>query len=386
VSGELVPDETGAITIDVVDLDRLGARSPPRLFVRVDADQAPSIDVRQRGIGSMVTAIARIPVELIVRDDLGLTRVSALHRVSGRPAGEASESASAGADFGETEPETPPEFTPLAASGLEAFVPGERELRAEVVVDLRDLGSARPGQTFALRFDAADNFGPDAPHVTEGEPAVFRVVSPEELSADLQRRQLELRRQLEGLLNQQRAARAQLAETLGPSADDPRAQAARQKLLQLAKGEREFGARAAVIAQSYAQTLDEALNNRLVEASDLRPARERVVQPLLLLSTEDFPSAASATEAFANAGQEDLRQVALATYDAIADKIVRILGQMQQAEGLAAVIAGWREFLKLWDTHTDEVSKRRSEAGSDIFGTSRDDKDKSPSGQDGGRK
>src|SRR5690606_39220227 len=259
---------TGAITIDVVDLDRLGARSPPRLFVRVDADQAPSIDVRQRGIGSMVTAIARIPVELIVRDDLGLTRVSALHRVSGRPAGEASESASAGADFGETEPETPPEFTPLAASGLEAFVPGERELRAEVVVDLRDLGSARPGQTFALRFDAADNFGPDAPHVTEGEPAVFRVVSPEELSADLQRRQLELRRQLEGLLNQQRAARAQLAETLGPSADDPRAQAARQKLLQLAKGEREFGARAAVIAQSYAQTLDEALNNRLVEASD----------------------------------------------------------------------------------------------------------------------
>src|SRR5690606_6536339 len=138
VSGELVPDETGAITIDVVDLDRLGARSPPRLFVRVDADQAPSIDVRQRGIGSMVTAIARIPVELIVRDDLGLTRVSALHRVSGRPAGEASESASAGADFGETEPETPPEFTPLAASGLEAFVPGERELRAEVVVDLRD--------------------------------------------------------------------------------------------------------------------------------------------------------------------------------------------------------------------------------------------------------
>ena len=82
--------------------------------------------------------------------------------------------------------------------------------------------------------------------------------------------------------------------------------------------------------------------------------------------------------AYAAAGKDDLKQVAVTSYDSIIAKIKSVLAQMQQEERLAAVIAGLRELLKLWGANTDEVSKRRGEAGSEVFGPDRDDKDKSP--------
>ena len=230
----------------------------------------------------------------------------------------------------------------------------------------------------ALRLDATDNFGPGEPHVAQGEATVFRVVTAEELAADLQRRQLEQRRLLEALLAQQQTTRAQLDETLGPAAQDPRAAQARQKLVQFAKTERDLGARTGNIGQSYQQIVDETLNNRLVEASGLRPMRDRVVQPLLALSTDDFPQAAAATEAYATSGKDDLKLVAITSYDSIIGKIKSILAHMQQQEGLAAVIAELHGFLKLWGANTDQVTRRRGEAGSEVFGPDRNDKDKPP--------
>jgi hypothetical protein len=399
VRGEWVPEQTGAVSIDVVDRDLLGSKAPPRLFVRVQDDQAPAVDFSLRGIGSMVTAVARIPGELIVRDDLGLTQVSAWHKITGKPASPTSASGEALPDQPD-QPEQPVvpgapdaqtaepaiEYTPIQASGLEAFTKGERELRASITVDLREVVKTQPGQILALRFDAADNFGPGDPHTTPSEPAVFRVVTPEELAADLQRRQLEQRKLLEGLLAQHQTARAQLEETMSPSAPDPRAAQARTKLVQLAKTARDHGARVGTIAQSYQQIVEETLNNRLLDAAAVRPQRERVVQPLLALSTDDFPQAATATSDYAASGQDDLRQVALATYDTITSKIKNVLAHMQQQEGLAAVIAELHAFLKLWGANTDEVSRRRGEAGSEVFGPGRDDKDKSPTPKDGDKK
>ncbi|MEZ5966717.1 MAG: hypothetical protein R3F56_22960 [Planctomycetota bacterium] len=383
--GELVPTQTGAVVVDVVDQDRLGAKTPPRLYVRVLDDQAPSVDVRLVGIGSMVTAVARIPADLTVRDDFGLAEVTAWHRISGKPTAPSPEVPPEGVQPNEApgaEPAAPEEpvadFAPVTATGLETFAAGERELRTQVVVDLRDLGKAQPGHMLALRFDAKDNFGLGEPHVTQGEPVVFRVVTAEELAADLQRRQLEQRKLLEAVLSQEETARAQLAETIDPSSDDPRAAQAKQKLLQLAKTERELGARCGSIGETYAQILDEATNNRIAQAAELRTLRERVVQPLGALAAGEFPQAAAATEAYAAAGQDDLKVVAVATYDTVIQRIRSILANMEREERLAAVIAALQEVIKLEKEAADEASKRRGEAGSEVFGPGRDDTVPSP--------
>ena len=88
--GEARPEASGQLTIDVVDRDRLGAGSPPKVAVRVGDDQAPRLEHKLRGISSMITTHARLPGTLTVRDDFGLREVAAEWKtVEESPAAEA---------------------------------------------------------------------------------------------------------------------------------------------------------------------------------------------------------------------------------------------------------------------------------------------------------
>lgn len=375
VRGEFTPTQSGAVAIDVVDADRLGAKDPPRLYLRVGDDQVPTVDYRVRGIGSMVTAVASIPGTVVSRDDLALTAIVAEQRVTGQPNG--TEPPPPPPEGTEPPPPPPePEFQPLTVAGLEAFAVGEREHRADVVIDLRALALAQPGQMVTVRWRVQDNFGPDAAQVGHSEVALFRVVTAEELAADLQRRQLEQRKLLEAVLKQEVDARARLVETLSPSASDPRADDARKLLVQLAKLERDLGARVAGIAAAYTQILEESENNRIADPGAVRTLQAAVVEPLSGLATDRFPQAAVATEAFAAAGHEDLRQVAVSVYDSIIGAIQAILTRMGEEERLARVIAMLRDIIKLEDEAAEEARKRREAAGAEIFGPGRDDKPK----------
>jgi hypothetical protein len=398
--GELTPTQSSPLVIDVVDRDRLGTKAPPRLYLRVSDDQAPAVDFKLRGIGSMVTPIALIPGDLTVRDDFALGSLAAQQRVSGTPT-MASKPSDGAPKEGEPQPadrqpDPPPvdgqpapepQFVAITATGLGALPPGEREFVGPVSIDLREHAKVQPGHVFALRFVATDNFGPTAPHATEGEAAVFRVVTAEELSADLQRRQLEQRKLLETVLAQQITARSSLLELPSPSGTEPRAVHARQKLGQLAKTQRDLGGRCGSIAQTYGQILDEAINNRIAKAADMRGLKDKVIAPLQQLAAEDFPQAGAHTETYVASGQDDLKQVAIATYDIIIGRIKAILAAMQEEERLAAIIAGLREIIKIQDSASDEAKKRREKADADLFGPGRDDKSKSPDKpKDGGNK
>lgn len=397
--GELTPTQSSPLVIDVVDCDRLGTKAPPRLYLRVSDDQAPAVDFKLRGIGSMVTPIALIPGDLTVRDDFALVSLTAQQRVSGTPTAPSKPSESPPKDGepsdrqptepgpADAQPAPEPQFDAITATGLGALPKGEREFVGPVSVDLREHAKLQPGHVLALRFVATDNFGPNAPHTTEGEAAVFRVVTAEELSADLQRRQLEQRKLLETVLAQEITARASLLELPSPTGTDPQAIQARQKLGQLAKAQRDLGGRCGSIAQTYAQILDEAVNNRIAKAADMRGLKDKVIEPLQQLAADDFPQAGSHTETYAVSGQDDLKQVALATYDIIIGRVKAILAAMQEEERLAAIIAGLREIIKIQDSASDEAKKRREKADADLFGPGRDDKSKSPDKpKDGGNK
>jgi hypothetical protein len=310
---------------------------------------------------------------VIARDDLALTAIGAEHRVTGQALGaDPPPPAPEGTD--PPSPPAEPEFQPLTVTGLEAFAAGEREMRSDVAIDLRVLAIAQPGQMVTVRWRAQDNFGPDAPQAGHSEVALFRVVTAEELAADLQRRQLEQRKLLEAVLKQENDARSRLVETLSPTASDPRAVDARRLLVQLAKLQRDLGTRVAGIAAAYDQILEESENNRISDATTVRGLRAAVVEPLSVVAADRFPHAAVATEAFAAAGYEDLRQVAVTVYDSIIGAIQAILARMGEEERLARVIAMLRDIIKLEDEAAEEARKRREAAGADIFGTGRDDK------------
>ena len=138
-----------------------------------------------------------------------------------------------------------------------------------------------PGDRVALRFSATDNFGPGEPHVSYSEILSFRVVTRQKLLEDLARRQMEERRELTQVRDEERAARSELAEILSPAAEDERAVRARLRIHTLARDQKSLGARVRGISERYDRILDEMLNNRVFEPPDIRTIRAKIVLPLL---------------------------------------------------------------------------------------------------------
>lgn len=216
---------TSATRVRMVPRDDSGisAQSPYRYFLGIVSDEPPSVTTRLQGIGSAITPIARLPVVARAEDDYG---VESLRIVL-----------TAAANDGEGEPGEPPPANDgdTAADpqdeGIEASSPAsdargptmavatprpDREGRAETVLDLRDLAAdgefaeLAPGQTVRLFGEAQDAY--DLRERAPSRSEVFRlqVVTPEQLLALLERRELAYRSRLEQTIDETRGLRDSL--------------------------------------------------------------------------------------------------------------------------------------------------------------------------------
>lgn len=174
-------------TVVLVPIDQNGisAPSPYRYFLGVIADSPPEVEIRMRGIGNVVTPQARLPIEGTATDDYGLDTV----RIHVAPAGE---------DRGE--PTT-------------RDVGPDRDGNFATVMDLRDLATEgplavpEPGGNMNVYGEASDAYDLGDPHVTRTDLISLGVVTPEDLLASLERRELALRTRLEQTISETQALR-----------------------------------------------------------------------------------------------------------------------------------------------------------------------------------
>ncbi len=365
-AGDVRPVASGPLVVDVVDADSLGAGAPPKLALRVGDDKPPAIEFRLRGVGSAITAHARIPGELRLRDDFGLRRVAASWRaVADQPL-----------DKGQT---APPEV-PFAEAGLTLRAPLPKSAlrhETEAQVDLAQWNTVpdessptnpiRPGMLFSLRLSATDNFGPGEPHEAFAETMTFRVVTREKLTEELRRRQVEQRVELQRLLDEEQKALLELTETVAlAQAGDRRAQVeARCKTL--ARQQQALGRRVAFVGESYQRILWEYENNRLWESNQVRQVEGLIPAPLAALAKDDFPATARQVDAYAKSGDEAVRAAAAEGYRAIARRIAAILKQMEEAESLAALLEELRTVIKLENEAIRDVEGRVRQNESEFF-------------------
>ncbi len=366
--GLVRPEDTGVLTLHLRDQHGLDSARPPRLFVRLVEDAAPRIDYRAAGIGSMIAPTAVIPGELTITDDYGLRAVGASFRVTGDPEAEAAAAAVEPVDE---------DWAPADVPALREFGGGGTEFTTTAALDLAPLNpnedpaavenAVRPGQMLSVRFSATDNFGPGEPHVGYSQPLVFRVVTRERLLTDLTRRQVEQRRELERIVAEEKTDVAELREILSPDAEDERAERARLRLLGLARKQRASGKRVLNIADHVTQILDELQNNRLLEPGAVTALRSRITEPLNSMAAEDFPRSADAVAAFAGAGEEDLRSVAVSTYDALIPRLEQVLEQMVEMESFATLIEALRRVIKMQNSAIELTDERRDAAAGSLF-------------------
>jgi hypothetical protein len=194
------------------DRDGISAQVPYRYFLGVVADEKPEVEMKLKGIGSAVTPDARIPLVGAAKDDYEIaTSQITLSAV-------ATERAEAVAAAGEAAEATP---APKESAGPSVPLPIElgREGKFETAIDLRELAAAQPPR-FALRepggainliAEATDRYNLDGQsHRSVSQLYRLDIVTPENLLALLERRELALRARLEQSIDETRRMRDSL--------------------------------------------------------------------------------------------------------------------------------------------------------------------------------
>lgn len=365
-AGDFAPSRSGLLVIDVVDHDRLGAGTTPKLVLRVGDDRPPSLEFRLRGVGSSITAHARIPGTLKAKDDFGLREIAASFRAADDAPPEKGD---------KPRPEVP--WASAAATYEAALERSAMRHETTAMVDLRQWNKVeredeptnpiRPGMSFSLRFSAKDNFGPGEPHEGFTETMSFRIVTRERLTEELRRRQVEQRQELQRIADEENRALLELAETANPNQAGDKRRQVEARLKALARQQQALGRRTAFVAESYQRILWEYENNRLIDAPKIRQLEGDIPVPLASLAKDAFPGTARQVDAFVITADEAARTVAVDGYKDIQRRLMAILKNMEQAENLAALIEELRAVIRLENDAMQDVQKRVRKREEDIF-------------------
>jgi hypothetical protein len=198
-------DDTLTLLFSLSDVDGIQSREPIRLNLTARPDEPPRVGVRLRGIGSSVTANARLPLEGDVTDDWGIAKLWY----------EFTQGAEDKFDEAVTVK------LPLATDpGLRTAIHFDRQ--SNEALDLKN-HSLTVGQQIVVAVDAEDNctLGKH-PNLGPGEKYQLSVVSPEKLLSILEARELTLRMRLESVIQDVTISRDRLARLdFAPPAKKP---------------------------------------------------------------------------------------------------------------------------------------------------------------------
>ena len=182
-----LPDFNTASTISIVpkDTDGISAQAPFRYFLGVVLDEPPELNVELTGIGSSITPQAKLPVSATALDDYGVTDLTISVTPTGTEAKDNEEPGSADPKSAATSP------------ALNRNGEATANLDLKELVDNGTLAELAPGTAVNLIGEATDGYNLADEHITRSEVYRLEVVTPEQLLALLERRELGLRTRLE---------------------------------------------------------------------------------------------------------------------------------------------------------------------------------------------
>ena len=337
---ELPPEQVGAGAYRINLLSRqqiilpgdtaaspLASKRPTPFSLRQAVDGEPQVKVQLVGIGGMVVPGAKLPCRVRISDDF------ALHNP--RLAYEWRNDANQNEQLAEQ----------LALDAETTGPAGVDRMDFHYDFQLAPL-SIPTGSALKFVFQADDNDDVSGPKTGLSTAILLRVVTEDELRADLLRREKEQRVEFEKLLTLQddlyTETDAMLAATR-EQAELPSDQ--RDLLVKLQKRQKLLGASIAGIGERLAGVLLEMQNNNLEEPNGPLQQRlvEAIIDPINELATLATPLAASQLdEARRLFNKPAERDTALAnasqTQQAIADRMREILRHMVKSEGYQEAI------------------------------------------------
>ena len=370
--------------IQLIDKDGVASQQPFVLLIQAVEDEAPKVDLRLRGIGSAITPAATIPVEGKIKDDYGIQ--SAWYELE-----------SDGVILAEI---------PLAVAGT-----GD----VNDALDLKNQQASNPNLRLqvdtrvTLRIAATDKYDlADERNEGQSDRYELDVVTPSQLLALLEARELGLRQRLEQIIREMRETQDSLSRVLPlerdtdaetasnvtppPSADtvaddngaadfeddlaetddDKRAGALLRLRVQRAQQHSQRATNEVMgVALSFDDIRDELVNNR-VDSQDRRwRIEESISAPLKAIAIDQFPQFDTALAQLE--GQLDAidfmpaQRRALATVSSIIFEMENVLTKMLDLEKFDELIDELRSLIQEQETIMEETKKQRKQQALDLL-------------------
>lgn len=329
--------ESRELAVWLVDADQVGADRPQRVFLTAVEDQPPQVEVRLRGIGHAVTPDVMIPLQGRIGDDYGVGRVWC----EVQP-GEAADVTSRALELGK-------------GGTLEATIDFRQQRLDQTGLELK------PGEKLLLVVKAEDRMDlPGGPHVAAGDRYSLDVVTPEELLAQLEVREIGLRRRFEQILDEMTQMRDSLLRVQaslragsggGDAAEDlrsddelearpltPEQKAQRQAELRLLRVQRAIQqsqksmAEVMGVAAGFLDIREELINNRIDTEDRKTRLKEQIADPLQQTCREGFPrleERLAALETVLRQAAADGPQQAPPLADESVDQANRVLAELE---------------------------------------------------------
>jgi hypothetical protein len=321
---------SGTYHFDLQDTDRWSDRRPLRFTIKVTPDGPPAVRLELIGVGESVTPQAELNGRLRFEDAYGLRAVALQSQKS----------------------EQPPRRDEFAE-----FVPGVREFDAQAFLAIESLG-AQPGERVRIWGEALDS-DPRGPNTGRSAAIELRVLSREDFLIEISQRELELRREFERLISEQRVLGDSLQRLLptSPAETPPTGQA--QRLAALARQQNTHARRCETIAAHFGQLLAEMRTSNVARAVDERRIVDQVARPLSELSADIMPAAANQILGARNGVDAERRSGLLAQQAEILQRMRAVLSQMLEWEGYQEAVTLLREII-------DEQGRVRTDTQSEV--------------------
>jgi hypothetical protein len=333
--------ETQSYHFHLVDEAGLENREIMRFSVQVMKDEPPRVRAKLPGVGDMITPNAVLPMELSFEDPFGLATVEVVLQFVRDPV--------------EEQVLVPPAFRPkmttlsttlswpVASSGL---VPGER-----LVILAR-----------ASDFDTVSG-----PNQSRSPEVNLRIVTPEELLAELSRREREFRSDFERLIDGQEQLRGRLLTLWGQFTEQERVDVVREGLRAAERTQRNLTASVNIVRQQFERILAELQVNQL-ESTEVRGRiGDGIIDPLAQLVKRDLTAAADKIGQWASGGSQEVAKVIDRQQAEILAQMRTILANMSYREGYQEIVNMLRDIIRLQQDLSAESKKTLEEQADDVF-------------------
>lgn len=370
VVADFQPTRRGTYYFGVHDAGGLEDTRPVTYSLNLLKDPPPKVRLIMPDAGELIVSNASLNLSVHCEDNLGLRDVDLTY------------------DIDRTDSEDAVEATTMESEAMPNVTPGQVRYDNDTVWPLLPL-TLKPGDRLKVQIRARD-FQPDRPTTqataanpggsedTDAPPAnvgesiayTLRVVTPEELLAELGRRENEWRREFEQVAKTQEQLNKRVldaTETLPDVADLSITQA---RLAQEARTQRQIAGRVRTVLRQFERIFGEMKTNELATPTVRRRLGQGVISPMRLLLAEDIPQVAERLERL----REELDPVLAREVEKSQRQIVRrmyaILAEMIKWEGYNEAVALLRDALRLQKDVNQDTKEQLEQEIEKMFETS----------------